>query len=690
MSRSIEADRRPPLTVEFSPEELVTLRNICDTFVPAVAGGEPHSAFYGRKASDIGVDTQIVEIVREQFGTRQTVELHQLLRTVESPGMNLLLGGRAVRFSGLAPDARAQYLGGWRDSRIGRKRSGFQALKRLACSLFYALPTAHGVNPNWVDIGYRASFPVPPAIGPDDRLLESIVPDRDLDLAADVCVIGSGAGGSVAAFEIQRAGFSVVVLEGGSYTTAGSVSPSEYQMTRRAFGRAGTLTTDDLSFQLLAGRGAGGGTFVNWMACLRPPGQILREWETKYGISGLHSPEFAADIEAIWQALEVNDRESQRNPNNDALWRGSLALGYREGVDFHVLHRNAVGCRQRCDFCGFGCAYACKRSTILNLLPGAQRAGARFLFETRADTLELGGNGIRAVLARHESGAGVAHSIRVKCRVAVLAGGAIETPVLLLRSGVRAGPIGRGLRLHPTTAVAGEMAEEVRAWAGPPQSVAVTRFQDWEGTGHGFWMEAAPAHPGLFALATPWPDGRSHKQWMLDRYVHSTATIVLLRERSRGRVSLDAHGEARVHYALNRADQEEVRRGIQETGRVLAAAGAKSLVTIHSLPVDIRAAGDRLTDGEMQRFLDQVHERSLAPNRCMQFSAHLMGSCPMGDDARVSAVQPSGELWSVPNLFVADASVFPTAPGVNPMITIMAMARRTSRSVIDRLRGGAG
>ncbi|MCI4348471.1 MAG: GMC family oxidoreductase N-terminal domain-containing protein, partial [Thermoplasmata archaeon] len=451
---------------------MVTLRNLCDTFVPAVADGGRHSAFYSRKASDIGVDTQIVEIVRQQFGARQTAQLHQLLRTIERPGMNLLLGGRAVRFSNLTPDRRAQYLGGWRDSRLGLKRSGFQAVKRLACSLFYALPDSRGDNPNWANIGYQAAFPVPPTIGADDRILEPIIPDRDLELSADVCVIGSGAGGSVAAFEIQRAGYSVVVLEAGTYATAGSVTPSEYQMTRRSFGRAGTLTTDDLSFQLLAGRGAGGGTFVNWMTCLRPPAPVLREWETKYGIRELASPAFAADVDAIWQALEVNDQESQRNPNNDALWRGSLALGYREGTDFHLLSRNAVGCRQRCDFCGYGCAYDCKRSTILNFLPGAQRAGARFLFETRAETLELGGNGIQAVRARYAPASGVGRSVRVKCRIAVLAGGAIETPALLLRSGAKSHPIGRGLRLHPTTALAGEMAHEVRAWMGPPQSVA--------------------------------------------------------------------------------------------------------------------------------------------------------------------------------------------------------------------------
>jgi len=177
---------------------------------------------------------------------------------------------------------------------------------------------------------------------------------------------------------------------------------------------------------------------------------------------------------------------------------------------------------------------------------------------------------------------------------------------------------------------------------------------------------------------------------MLQRYRRSTGTIVLLRERSRGRVGIDSRGGPRIEYALTPEDRQELQRGIQETGRVLAAAGAKSLVTLHSRPVEVRAAGDRLSEGEVQQYLDGVADRSLAPNRCMMFSAHLMGSCPMGADSRGSAVRPTGELWTAENLFVADASVFPTAPGVNPMITIMSMARRTSRSVIGRLRSRTG
>jgi choline dehydrogenase-like flavoprotein len=674
------------LTPDFSPRELETLHAIGDAIVPAIPspGGSPE--FYARKASDLGVDRHFLDVVRTQLGARQTAQIHQLLRTFDSPALNLFLDGRPARFTRMTADARAAYLGRWRDSRLAIKRSGFQTVKRLVCFLFYAVPGPNGPNPNWADIGYPGTLPEPPTVQPTDTWIVPMVPSADLELTSDVCVVGSGAGGSVAAAEIQQAGYSVVVLEGGELLVSDTVDASEFSMTGRAYEGGGTLATDDVSFQLLAGHGGGGGTFVNWMTCLRPPGPVLREWENAFGIEGLTGPEFTQDVDQVCRTLQVNEVESQRNPNNDALWRGARALGYREGLDYQTLSRNAVGCRQRCDFCGFGCSYACKRSTVLNYLPTAFHAGARFLFRTRADLIELDGGRVTAVRGHYVGPDGSRREVRVRCRLAIVAGGAVQTPTLLQRSGLRASPIGRGLRLHPTTAVAGEFAEEVRCWSGPPQTVAVTRFLDWEGSRHGFWMEAAPAHPGLFALATPWRDGRTHKEWMLQRYRRSTASIVLLRERSHGRVGLDSRGNTRIDYALTPDDRQELQRGIQETGRVLAAAGAKSLVTLHSLPAEVRATGDRLSERDVQAFFDQVAARSLAPNRCVMFSAHLMGSCPMGSDSRVSAVRPTGELWTAENLFVADASVFPTAPGVNPMITVMSMARRTSRSVIERLR----
>ncbi len=678
------------VTTEFSPAEQETLRAVCDALIPGASVPGPSAAFYARGASALAVDRAVADIVERQFTPNRAARFHDLLRTLDSPGRNLLLTGRPVRFSRLSPEGRVAYLKGWRDSALPVKRAGFQALKRLSAFVFYSIPGSTGPNPNWEAIGYPGVLPEPVPVPPSEPGLVPVDPAGEVELSVDVCVVGAGAGGSVAASELSAAGLGVVVLEAGEYTPASAVVPSEYAMTARSFEAGGTLATDDLAFQLLAGRGAGGGTSVNWMACLRPPPAILRRWEAEFGLAGLTGPEFAQDVEAVWAALEVNGRESQRNPNNDALWRGAVALGYREGRDYRPLPRNAVGCRQRCDFCGFGCPYGAKRSTALTFLPRAAAHGARLFFRTSVSALELDGGRIRAVRAEYRRADGRRVPVRVRCRAVALGAGAIHTPAILRRSGLTAAPIGSGLRLHPTTVVLGEFADEVRPWAGPPQTVAITRFLDAEETGRGFWIEAAPAHPGLAALSIPWTDGVAHKRWMAERYRRSTASIVLLSERSHGSVSVGPDGAPRVGYRMNREDRAELTQGVLETGRVLAAAGARGLATLHTDPVDVRSEHERLSDEEFARFVAGVSARGIRPHRVMLASAHLMGSCPMGPDGGRAAVRPTGELWSAENVYVVDASVFPTSPAVNPMVTIMAMARRTSRAIVGRLRSPPG
>ena len=217
--------------------------------------------------------------------------------------------------------------------------------------------------------------------------------------------------------------------------------------------------------------------------------------------------------------------------------------------------------------------------------------------------------------------------------------------------------------------------------------MVVTKHLNLDGTSHGFWMEAAPAHPGLFALSAPWPDGRRHKDFMRERFNHSTANIVLLREWSGGSVGIDKHGSAQVIYELEERDRRNMIQGIKETGRILAAAGAVGLSTLHSDLLEVASSNGNtsLSQNELDRFYDLVEKRGILPNRLMLFSAHIMGSCRMGADESLVAVSVEGELLGVRNLFIADASVFPTTLGANPMITIMSMAKRTSEFVAKRL-----
>jgi len=441
--------------------ELETIAAICDTIVPkanvardfSLADSELTKAFYERSASELAVDKALAEIIEARLEPSLREQFRRLLSVVDSRLYNLVLTGRPTRFIALKPgEERTRYLASWRDSSLGSKRQAFQALKRLVCFLFYTLTDEKGSNPNWSEIGYPGPQ-IRMRLGhPQDLKINPILPDRDQTLECDVCVVGSGAGGSVAAFELSKKGFNVLVVESGPYATADSFDQGELTMMNKLFDEYGTAATKDLSFVLLSGRGAGGGTTVNWMTCIKPPSDVLKNWEQDFGIAGLTGKEFSSIVEEIWKLLKVNLDESQLNFNNEALLRGCQSLGYREGPDFERIWRNAVDCRERCAFCTYGCVYSCKQSTIMNYLPMAFKNGARFLFDTKVELIIVEQGAAKGIEAKTSCN-GKAVNIRVHAKVVVLACGSIKTPALILSSGIRGKNIGKNLRLHPTTAV---------------------------------------------------------------------------------------------------------------------------------------------------------------------------------------------------------------------------------------------
>lgn len=667
-------------------QDVKTLRLIADTLVPFVAAAEDLEGFYARKASDLNVDRALAELVGEYLGPETRRQFRLLLKVFESRVYNLLLSGKPVRFSSLPPGKREAYLLSWANSRLGLKRTGFQGLKRMTLFLFYAMADANGHNPNWKVIGYptpdRRRLPAPP-LHPPEKKIKPLQPEQDLKLACDVVVIGAGAGGSVIASTLAKAGRRVVVVEAGGYRTADDFDQQELSMMEKSYAERGTLTSKDLSFILLAGTGAGGGTTVNWCTCLKPPVAVLREWEDVYGVQDVTSPEFQGYVDEVWKALKVNTAESQRNPNNDVLWRGCKALGYTEGVDFELISRNAVGCSSRCMYCPYGCAYSAKQSTILNYLPEAYLRGAQFLFNTEVDYIVIRDGTATGIEATHTRN-GKTLGIHVDAKIVVAAAGAVYTPALLLKSSVKSRTVGSNLKLHPTTAVAAYYDSPIEMWNGPMQTVAVTKFRNLDGKGHGFWIEAAPGHPGLIALSLPWEGGKAHKDLMAQAS-RAAATIVLIQEAGSGRVTIDKQGEPVVDYELAETDKKHIIQGLEEAARIHLAAGAKEIISLHVMPARIKSGSSLSIAANLEEFSSQLRHLGVHRNRINIYSAHLMASCPMGTDPKTSATNSQGELHAVKNLFIGDASVFPTSPGVNPMITIMAMARRIAEFINQRL-----
>ncbi len=644
-----------------------TLRALCDAFVPAAAADDDPLGFLRRRGSDLGLPALIEEGLADAPEYLRA-PLRRLLRLMGSPAANLVLAARPRGVGAMSAAAAEAYLRSWGTSRLPVKRAAFHALKQVITFLFYAAHPPGEPNPNWAAIGFTGHAPVPP--GPAPRITPLAVA-ADAALDTDVCVIGSGAGGSVAATALSRAGRQVLIVEQGGYYSQPDYSGDEYDMLRRLSLGKGLFGTHDNAFGLLAATCLGGSTVVNWCTSLRPRDDVLDEWERAHGIDGASGPEFRAAIDAVERRINVTTLESQHNPNNQVLADGARALGYR----VETIPRNVRGCGD-CGPCVYGCARGAKQDALVTYISDACEAGARVLVHTRAErVLPRAGEvtGVEAVATDPASGR--RHRVTIRCRAVVVSGGAIFSPALLLRSGLGNAMVGRALRLHPVTACLGLYPDPIRIWSGAAQTATCTQFARADGM-HGFWIEASPGHPGLAAMAVPWVSGAEHKRQMA-RMAHLGALIVLVRDSGSGRIALTAGGHPVVHYTLNARDRALMLRGLEEMGKIHLAAGAVEVCSLHTRGVRVR----RDEPGAAVRFADAIRREDIRPNALALFSAHLMGGLPMGADSRRAAVDPSGRLYGVRNLYVADASLFPSAPGVNPMITIMALAHRVAERI---------
>jgi choline dehydrogenase-like flavoprotein len=258
----------------------------------------------------------------------------------------------------------------------------------------------------------------------------------------------------------------------------------------------------------------------------------------------------------------------------------------------------------------------------------------------------------------------------------VLAAGAVGTPVILQRSGLGGGGVGRYLRLHPTTAVAGEHRDDVYAAAGIPQSAVCDEFIQRDDHGYGFWVECAPHHPGLGAVATG-GFGAAHRE-VMRRFRRTTNLIVLVRDgsdldASNGSVTVSRGGRARIAYRLGGRDRANLVAGVEATARILLAAGVTGVRTLHTVGGEIRD----------ERDVTALRNRAWGPHDLTMFSAHVNGTCRLGTDPRTSGADPTGERHGVRGLYIADGSLLPTGLGVNPQATIMAMATLIAERMVE-------
>jgi choline dehydrogenase-like flavoprotein len=285
------------------------------------------------------------------------------------------------------------------------------------------------------------------------------------------------------------------------------------------------------------------------------------------------------------------------------------------------------------------------------------------------------GGAARGVEARTRDG----HRVAVRARAVVVACGAIQTPALLRRSGLASREIGRNLRLHPATGVFGLFDEDVRPWEGTMQAIYSDQDRDLDGAGYGVKYETAPVHPSLLAAFAPW---RSAAQYtaLAGRLARTGLVGVLLRDRGGGEVRVGRDGEPVARYRLSNEDLRHVRVGVDGAAQILEAAGARLIISAHSRFVSYEPG-----PGSRERFLADGDACGYGAGRCVFYSFHILGSARMGGSRERSACGPEGETWEARNLVVCDGSTFPTASGVNPMITIEAIAHLNASALATRL-----
>jgi len=639
------------------------LESICDAFLPRAEGWP--------SASELGIPEAIAGALDFNPRSKDRARLLQLLDLWDSNPHSFFTIGRWKSFSVLSQQDRIRMLLSWADSSIGQRRAAFQALRKAVGFLHVMLPGANGArSPVWDHFDYPG--PLRAQKTSASRPLHVTVPDRDMDLSCEVCIVGSGAGGGTAAAVLAAAGKDVIVLEAGGYYDDADFDGAEFSGFRNLYAEAGFAATADHSVGLLAGECFGGSTVINYCTSFRTPDEIRTEWAAA-GVPWFASEEYTRSLDAVCERLHVNLEHNRISRREQILDRGLRALGWH--VD--AMPRNVIGCDQGkvCGYCGYGCALGAKQSATKTWLADAQQHGAQFVVETRALRVRIEAGSATGVEARSKGG----HCVNIRCKAVISACGSIHTPALLLRSGLRNEHIGRHLHLHPVSNVCGVFEEEIRPWEGTMQAIYSDEHRFLTGN-YGVKYETTALQPVIAAAVLPWREPQQYRS-LLEKLAHVSAIGVLVRDRDGGRVTIDRDGHAVSHYALSKFDRGHLRSGFIGAARILEAAGAQLIFSPHAK----WSAYEPGRSGSIDTFTQAMDSAGWDSGRVALFSFHLQGTARLGGSPKSSATNPEGEAWEVRSLYVMDSSPFPSASGVNPMISIEAIAHRNASALAARL-----
>ena len=564
-------------------------------------------------------------------------------------------------FDKLSREEASRVLTEMEHSRIYARRSVVEALRVLVSVCFYDFDEVSA------QIGYvpgdACTVKRDPAGQPKTARASGVLTSRDysgdVSEECDVCIIGSGAGGAVVAKELAEMGRSVVVLEEGGYFTPEDWDGRPFSGMRDMYRLGGsTLTAGAPVIPVTMGKCIGGTTTINSATCFRTPDRIFKKWRRELGLSNLTPEEMNPYFAKVEKEINVTDLPW------DILGEGAKIVKQgadRLGLSCKPLKHNVRDCRG-CGTCQFGCNDGAKQSMDVTYIPAAIKAGAKVYAECRANRLVIKNGrvlGVQGALKNPAAGK-AAYKINIRAKKTVVACGSFLTPVFLKHNGVKNRHIGHHLQIHPAGRVVAVMDRKIEGWKGVSQGAYIDDFED-----EGIMLEGIFVPPGLLLPGLP-GIGEAHKNLAV-RYPNMAAFGVMVHDSTEGRVFRDGSESGfAASYFIKRSDVEKFKKGIGYTARVFFAAGAKEVYTaVSKMPV-LRSPEE----------VGALLKLKVRPEDIEMMAFHPLGTCRMAASGDMGVVDECGRVFGIENLYAADGSIVPSSLGVNPQVTIMALAAR--------------
>ena len=656
---SLEAPTAPPHNLSRRQRE--TLDALATTLLPSGVGNIPGAA-------ELGLCDRIdAQLAGYDGATRG------LIKVMISGFDTLGVASRHLRpFRRMSPAQRLQHLEQLDSGRLAARRDLTVGLKALIQLAYFSTPEVGAA------IGYDGK-PLLPVVKEKEssRLPAVSYPDiqdgaRD---EADVVIVGTGAGGAVAAYELAEAGLSVILVEEGkTYAREDFDGKPLLDRLDSAYRDNGlTFTTGNVTISLPMGKAVGGTTVVNSGTCFRAPEWILDKWTRKMGVKDTDPDTMEPYFAQVEEILGVTPVPDEVLGNNGGVLRdGAEALGWKGGP----IPRNIRGCHGSGQ-CAFGCPRDAKQSMQLSYLPMAVRRGARIYSSCRVEKVRTDGVRATGVSVRILDSRGAARGqMEIRARAVVVAAGSVYTPLLLAQSGLAGSSrqLGRNLRIHPGAGALALFDRDLHAWKGTMQSYAVDEKLESDG----IILEATMPPPGISYSAGALPFAGEKLVRHVAEYPRMAAIGLMVSDHCSGRVFRRPDGRPLMYYNIGRDETLRMARAVLMAGELYFAAGAKEYYpVVHGWPT--------VHSREELRRLDPARVK---PGDLKLSAYHPMGTARMGEDPRQAVVDSYGKSFACDGLYVCDASLLPSSTAVNPQLTIMATAHRIGRRLAADLLEG--